>query len=348
MKRKFLFRRGLNFALFIATLTIGGLSLIPAHLFPGASVVAIAFPLLVFPHLFGVIYWLVKRPVTAIYNVVSLALIAVPFLSQVPFAKGPDGQAPFTVATYNVRAFFQLPDAERRIAEWAETEKIDVLLMQEVRGEVLSALPNSYPHRVYAPKWEGFSVAIYSKYPILQHEALVFESVPGEGYSRRSALWADIVIEGDTLRVLNVHLGSTGVRDGDMSVDPEDELWDKGQNVARKIAASDRVRGLQGREIIRWVQESPYPVVLGGDFNSVTGGYLYARLMADLRDPYVFKGHGRMGSFEPLSRRYFPLRIDWTLCDPRLKVTGQFIDDVHLSDHRPLVTTFALPLDPMH
>jgi endonuclease/exonuclease/phosphatase family metal-dependent hydrolase len=176
----------------------------------------------------------------------------------------------------------------------------------------------------------------------LEAEPLVFETLERQNYSKVSAGYADILLPFDTVRILNVHLGSTGVRDGDMSVEPSrEELLEAGQFVARKIAQSDKTRGLQGEEILDWIDKSPHPVILTGDFNGVPGGNLYARLLWKLHDPYVFHGYGTWGSFEPLSRRGLLFRIDWTLHDQTLSSTGQRIDNIPFSDHRPLITTFV-------
>jgi len=85
--------------------------------------------------------------------------------------------------------------------------------------------------------------------------------------------------------------------------------------------------------------------VLCGDFNSVPGGNLYARLLFNLEDPYIFKGSGKMGSFEPLKRRYLPIRIDWTLHSEGIESYDQHIDHINLSDHYPLVTTIGPPIE---
>ena len=60
-----------------------------------------------------------------------------------------------------------------------------------------------------------------------------------------------------------------------------------------------------------------HPVVLSGDFNGVPSGYLYLRLLQSLRTPHL-EGNRKMGSFEPLKRRWLPFKIDWTLHSPEI------------------------------
>ena len=172
-------------------------------------------------------------------------------------------------------------------------------------------------------------------------------AIEENAYAKRSAGYADIALPDDTIRIINIHLSSTGIKDMDMEIEPTREEWiEKGQFMAQKIARSDRDRGKQGQSILQWVDHSPYPVVLTGDFNSVPGGNLYARLLWKLDDPYLFKGSGAWGSYLPLLQKCVPLRIDWTLVDEQLPYSGQYLSDVAFSDHRPLITTFSARTEP--
>lgn len=269
-----------------------------------------------------------------------------PVLAQFPFAK--PGNAPeysVNVATYNVQAFYQVENASKKISEWVAEEKIDILCMQEVRRPGYYPVDQAFTDIAFAPKWSGYSVSIFSKYPIINEEPLLFTYVDEtQEYPKGSAGFADIVLPWDTVRFINVHLNSTGVRDGDMSISADtDDLITRGKAIARKLTNSDHVRGLQSKSLLEWIDKSPHPVVLCGDFNSVPGGNLYARLLQKMEDPYLFKGSGKMGSFEPLKRRYLPIKIDWTLHTAGISSYDQHIDHIHLSDHYPLVTKIGPP-----
>ena len=331
----------------LLTIICGMGSLLPSHLLPGASVLTLLFPFFFISHLLMLVLVLRFSPKSALPNLLGLALTFYPTLAQLPFASPPEDEDPTTVATYNVRAFYQIDHAAEQIARWSSEMEVDVLCLQEVRKSQTSVLEERFPFRAYAPAHNSYTVAILSGYEILESQGLTFDGLDRSGYRGRSAMYADIVLPFDTVRILNVHLFSTGVRDGDMSVEAtREELIEAGQFLARTIAASDADRGIQAESILNWVKESPYPVILCGDFNGVPGGNLYARLLGHLNDPYVFKGHGKMGTFEPLKRRFLPLKIDWTLHSPELHTTGQFVDHIPYSDHYPLLTTFtAAPIN---
>ena len=125
-------------------------------------------------------------------------------------------------------------------------ENIDVLCLQEVRRPSHKPLENRsatwHLHQnQQIQRWYFFQI------PHHPHGALTFSYVKqGKRYPTRSAGLADIVLPWDTVRFINVHLNSTGVQDGDMEVAPStEELLERGKEIARKLAGSDRTRGLQ-------------------------------------------------------------------------------------------------------
>ena len=346
-KRRFILT-WINRLLLLGTVVSGLGSLLPANIFAGASLLALIVATLIVPHFVLLLVTLRISAKRILPNLIGIALTLIPALAQFPFAKPKDQpQDCLRIATYNVRAFYQGLDAPEKMSAWAERENIDVLCLQEVRRPSHKPLEKSFSHVAFAPKISRYSVGIFSKYPVIHTEPLTFSYVKqGKRYPTRSAGLADIVLPWDTVRFINVHLNSTGVQDGDMEVAPStEELLERGKEIARKLAGSDRTRGLQSKSILEWIEESPHPVVLCGDFNSVPGGNLYARLLFHLEDPYIFKGSGKMGSFEPLKRRYLPIRIDWTLHSKGIESYDQHIDHINLSDHYPLVTTIGPPME---
>ncbi|HCP41085.1 MAG TPA: hypothetical protein DIT65_04755 [Cryomorphaceae bacterium] len=346
MKKRRFILTWTNRLLLLITAASGLGSLLPANVFAGASLMSLIFPTLILPHLILLVVTIRVSAKRVLPNLIGISLTLLPALAQFPYAQ------PITpphdtvrIATYNVRAFYQGLDAPERMCAWAAKENIDVLCLQEVRRPGHKPLEKSFNYVAFAPKISRYSVGIFSKYPIINNEPLTFSYVnQGKRYPTRSAGLADIVLPWDTVRFINVHLNSTGLQDGDIEVAPNtEELLERGKEIAKKLAGSDRTRGLQSKSILEWIEESPYPVVLCGDFNSVPAGNLYARLLLKLEDPYIFKGYGKMGSFEPLRRRCLPIRIDWTLHSEGLESYDQHIDHINLSDHYPLITTIGPP-----
>ena len=346
MKKRFRLLKTANLGLFFLTVLLGLFTLLPGNWIPGVGILNIVFPLLIIPQLIMLLIGIRYQPKLVVFNAICIVLTFFPVMAQLPVSAAPE-QTAWKVASYNVRAFYQQRGIAKDIAQWTQSEGIDILCTQEMRRSVANPVAAHYPYRVYAPNNKRIGTAIYSKFPIINHGSLVFEAIEENSYAKRSAGYADITLPDDTIRIINIHLSSTGIKDMDMEIEPSREEWiEKSQFMAKKIARSDRDRGKQGRSILQWVDESPYPVVLTGDFNSVPGGNLYARLLWKLDDPYLFKGSGAWGSYLPLLEKGVPLRIDWTLVDEQLPYSGQYLSDVALSDHRPLITTFSARSEP--
>lgn len=345
-KRRFLLK-WINRLLLLTTIFCGLASLIPSDLFSGSGLFALIFPTLIVPHILFFILTLRISFRRVIPHIIGIALTFLPAMAQLPVTKpidAPDGSV--RIASYNVRAFYQSENAASQIAAWSKQEDIDVLCMQEIRKPEEWPISTLFSNVFFAPKWSGYCVGIFSKYPIVYEELLEFKELPSDGYTKYSAGLADIALPWDTVRFINVHLSSTGVSDGDMSVEPNaDDVIVRTKDIIKKLIRSERARGLQAKSILQWVEESPHPLILCGDFNGVPSGNLYARLLQKMEDPYIWHGTGKMGSFEPLKRRFLPIRIDWTLHSGDFQCTDQHIEHIDYSDHYPLVTTISAPIE---
>lgn len=329
------------------TCLIGLVSLLPAHWLPGIGLLSMALPLLVVPHLILTIYWLRRSFRYFAANAVLLALLCIPLLAQFPLHKhhGWGTKEHLRMVSFNLQGFYKQQNAATRIGQWLTAQEVDILAAQEVRFTQDGPLRRSFKYRTEPRPRTRYGVAVYSNYPIIAQEHLVFSAPTDSRYNRTTALYADIATPTDTFRLINVHLMSTGLATIEFDVAPQkDSIVNRGLHLIKKLRTTDHVRSIQGHDILRWVAQSPYPVVLSGDFNQVPAGAVYAKLLLHLQDPYLLHGSGAMGSFEPLVSRRVPIKIDWTLADRSLKVLDQFIEgSIQLSDHRPLVTIFLPP-----
>ncbi len=346
MKKRRFFLDWMNRLSLLTTIFCGLASLIPSDLFSGSGLFALIFPTLIVPHILFFVLTLRISLKYVITNLIGIALTFFPAMAQLPIAEPlNDQEDSVRIASYNVRAFYQSDNAASQIAAWSQQEEIDVLCMQEIRKPEEWPISSLFSNVFYAPKWSSYCVGIFSKYPIIYEELLEFRELPGDGYRKHSAGIADIALPWDTVRFINVHLSSTGVSDGDMSVEPNaDDVIERTKNIINKLVRSEHTRGLQAKSILQWVKESPHPLILCGDFNSVPSGNLYARLLQKMEDPYIWHGTGKMGSFEPLKRRFLPIRIDWTLHSKDFQCTDQHIEHIDYSDHYPLITTIGPPI----
>lgn len=180
-----------------------------------------------------------------------------------------------------------------------------------------------------------WGVATFSRYPIIKRGKIKFEKTKGN-----ICLYTDIVKGKDTLRIFNVHFESNH-----LETEKIDRLAE-GDSTAR-IIATDMFKALQKSYVKRAkqvdsvskaIKESPYPVIVCGDFNDTPVSYTYSKISSGLKDAFLESGTGF--GFTYAGKIPF-LRIDYIFHDKRLNSTQfKVIRGKKLSDHYPIECIF--------
>src|SRR3546814_700307 len=142
--------------------------------------------------------------------------------------------------------------------------------------------------------FETRGLAIFSKYPIENRKAVHFRS----NKSFNACIYADITVQEQTIRVFNLHLQS-------ISFQPEDYryLSKVKDNLEPDMSSSRRIGGRlkrafveragQAETVAGLVSESPYTVVVCGDFNDTPMSYAYQTIRSKgLQSSFGKKGSG--------------------------------------------------------
>ncbi len=306
-----------------------------------------------------VLFWAITRPWRATLSI--LTLLAGFWLWPRTFAYEPagrniSGEPTLSIFSYNVMMFdvvsyfpqHKLAPSARQLTRFVCEQTADVLCFQEFYNEptvpafnIIDRLTRAgYPYHVtlhLSPTQTEsglLGVALFTKYPILNQGEAPFSESNG-------LVWADLKIGKDTVRVINVHLHSMGIRVGKVFVQ------DKIQGVkyeTRSILSALRTgftdRNDQVKIIERYMDESPYPVIVSGDFNETPYSIVYERLRRKLRNAFEDAGRG-FGFTLNRAPRY--IRIDNQFYDPRLTVLSfETLRDVPYSDHYPILGRFGI------
>ncbi|MFY1048058.1 endonuclease/exonuclease/phosphatase family protein [Chryseobacterium sp. GP-SGM7] len=118
------------------------------------------------------------------------------------------------------------------------------------------------------------------------------------------------------------------------------EEQNKFKTIFSKLIPTFRTHEEQVKKIRRAVDNSPYPVILAGDFNSVPNSWEYYNLGKNLDDAFVKAGNGSSTSFHDYK---FPLRIDYIFTSKNIIPKSYKVDySVKLSDHYPVIAEFLL------
>ncbi|MBQ7511800.1 MAG: endonuclease/exonuclease/phosphatase family protein [Prevotella sp.] len=302
-------------------------------------------PLLIGANLLLLVYWLVRRK--WFYALVPIVTVAccIPYIGtiiQPPFGSNDVGaQNGIRIATYNVAMFNRETSgfmAQDILAEM-RTQKVDVLCMQEY-NETSGDKKNSESYKEYFPYMAvgRNDMVIFSRYPITQSKTLLFEE------TNNSAMWADIDVKGNELRVFNVHLQTTGIN---RTMHQADKLmrqnYDVSTNRLLEAIYGNYMLGMyfrvgQATTVANEVRESKNSVILCGDFNDVPYSYVYNTMLGNMVDGFKECGKGWMKTY----RGKKPVRIDYIFHDQSLKGLTYYRTGLSYSDHYPVFMKIAL------
>ena len=224
-----------------------------------------------------------------------------------------------------------------------KSEAPDIICLQEVdvyKNEKYLTLPElrkaleKYPYtyfdfKIYNKRHQ-YGLAVFSKYPLSNKNTV--------RYSSRGNIsdYCDVAVGKDTFRLFNNHLESNRLEIKDLPDSIESNaLKQSAQRISDKLESARKIRQVQANAIRAEIQQSPYPVIVAGDFNVTPLSYTYLKIRGgQLRDCFLATSWGRWGA--TFSRRHIGLRIDYLLCSKELHPISTHIDHLNCSDHYPM------------
>ncbi len=251
------------------------------------------------------------------------------------------------VLTYNTHSFFyrkqRSNELDPNVFTWLAEHPADIKVFQEFSQDYTSSTRNAikligkngeYEHFHHVvdgnPAKRSYGMAIFSRYPIV-NEGIVFDNKETNG-----AIFADVQIGNDTLRIYNVHLQSMAIRPGTLND------YDRARQVYRqtigKLHRGSLARAQQLNILMEHLSNSPHPVILMGDLNEIPYSFAYFKLSENLDNAFEKAGRGFEFTYNKI---LFFLRIDHIFADPSLDpVHFQTHREVDYSDHYPVTATF--------
>ncbi len=340
-----------NLAAFILLLSYLAWFVNPSTI-PLVGIVSLGVPMLLLINLFFIFYWLLLRKKQFLLSLLCIGLgwWHIQSFLQFNHVAPSNTKNGIRIMTYNVRVF-HYPGAGKwhntppAMAAMTDSLKPDILCMQEY-------LPNgnwvpkfSHPYKYIANK-QSATLAIYSNYKIINTGEVAYSNQ--QNYYNKF-IYADVIIEEDTIRIINVHLASIHLNNQDLKTfttlddASEEQVKSSGKNIYTRLLASFKTRGTQINEVITFIEKSPYPTILCGDFNDTPTSYAYKKASTVLNDCFQAKGFG-FGTTHTRFKAYnFPMRIDHILTSKEFEINRWQVVPVVLSDHFPIYTDVVLP-----
>ncbi|MEH0154540.1 endonuclease/exonuclease/phosphatase family protein [Limibacter armeniacum] len=182
---------------------------------------------------------------------------------------------------------------------------------------------------------DQFGLAIFSRFPITNTGKIQLPYTKG---TSNGAIYADVQIGKETVRIINTHLHSM-VFSEDRNIQHAG-IFMKAWRMLTKYRKSQSRRAEQVNILYKFIQESPYRTILCGDFNDTPFSYPYQRIRSILKNAFEEKGIG-LGFTLNHSKLFF-LRLDNQFYSKGLQTNNFNTLQVPYSDHFPIKGNYRL------
>ena len=264
-----------------------------------------------------------------------------------------DEESRFSVLSYNISMLHTRGDFSREydnaiynstaasIKDYLLTHTADIICLQELWDDDSSSLfnisqsfkDNGYDHYILAePKyipWRKRGLGIFSKYPIINSGKIFLNPNNFNG-----AAYADIAIQDDTIRIINVHLQSMQI-DMNRYREKPSRIPLVFYDLVRTVSQTQTIRFKQLQQMLTYAENSPYPVVIGGDFNEPRYSYLYRYINANFQN--AFQQTHRLPS-PTFQYKFIKVKIDHQFASDSLDIVSSKV-------HNQIDFTYHLPLE---
>lgn len=329
------------------------------------SFLGLVFPYLALLIIFFLVFWLFFKTKNSLLSVICLLLgwrsLSVMFAFHPGTPKPPaDPSSVIKVMSYNVRYFkdFDLKPAKNEairkgILALIEQQQPDILCMQEFYtsenphehdNKAIISREMNLPYRYFSSdhnfKNNHSGVILFSRYPVIHSGKLkLLQNSPYE-----SAIFADILRGKDTIRVFTVHLQSIYLNHKDLEglqliKAQEDTGLVASRIILGKLRKAFLKREFQAQTLSDQIRNSPYPVILCGDFNDTPNSYAYFKIKGALQDAFLKKGFGIGRTYNGIAPT---LRIDYIFTSTDFQTYSFKRIRKNLSDHYPIISEVGL------
>ncbi len=328
----------------------------PSVFWPVAFI-GLAYPFILLINLIFVLIWALRLRWVALISLFSIAvgyqvhpkIIALRISNEHTFNE----DSSLKMMTYNAHSFrpFQTNKYDKKskhaMLQMILDEEADIICFQEFytrkKGEynIKDSLMKLGNYKYF--KYQSFdsienemmSQAIFSKYKIINYHKLAFYEEP----HANMCTYADIIINADTFRLLNIHLQSISFQPEDYSylnkvtseVEPD---LKSSKRIGSRLKSAFIRRATQAEKVKDLIDDSPYKVIIAGDFNDTPNSYAFNVISNGLISAFEEKGSGLGITYGGA----FPnFQIDHILCSPQIEILDYKVIKKKYSDHYPVV-----------
>jgi len=371
MKRKSIFWRkvliSLNLGVIIAYLISCVLPFIDTGENPLLAFPGLVFPYLFFLLIFFIILWVIlKSKWSWISSIVMLlgfqqiiTVFSFNFSKEFTYSKTPNT---LRVLQWNVTSWDEGNKKDNGgnsfrilMLTLVKNQDADVFCIEEFfepkdtgyyKSNISPLVEMGFPYHYFVPTknnetdWQS-GIAIFSKYPIIDSFNFSFK----RNYTGDHLVYADIKVNNKIFRIFATHLQPLYLNEPDYQIpnwfkkDNERDISDY-RVIFSKLKMGYEFRYVQAEFVREKIDDSPYPVIVCGDFNDLPNSSVYFKIRGHLQDAFLKKGFG-FGRTTPFISP--TLRIDYIFADKFFRVNQFQILQVPYSDnHYPIETDLQI------
>jgi len=317
----------------------------------------LAYPYLLFFNVILVIIWTALLKFEAFISLIVIAIGFSHFTNYIKLRKPVGDRADtFNVLSYNVRLFNYFENnnsssSEKKVMEFLIAQKPNIICLQELyiigdphekEEEIKKALGGKYfSHMKFISNGSNrfYGIVTLSQYPIIRKGEIIHPK------SSSLSIFTDILIRKDTFRIYNNHLQSFRLKRMERSFIEEIAAPDEKKTITdikslyKSLKTGFVRRAIQSKTVKDHINQSPFPVIVAGDFNDTPVSYSYRKIRNGLHDSFVQSGYGAGFTYKG---NYPPNRIDYILYDNTLINSYFEIIKVKYSDHYPIIANFKI------
>ncbi len=310
--------------------------------FPFLSVLTLFLPFFLVVNVLFFMYWLLQFKKYIFVSGLVL-LLGITFINKFYNLKPttlPKSEKEFTVMSYNVRLFNKFnwnkkANIPTKIAEFVTEKNPDILCIQEYSNLEKTQFSNyKYKHVFKEGKNIIVGNSIFSKYKIIDKGVINFPN------STNNAVYADVIIDKDTLRIYSMHLQSIKI-----STDIEEEEIQKMNEsktkyIFRKISSAFTKQQEQALLLKQHYTNCKYKKIICGDMNNSAFSFVYRTIKGSMQDAFESNGEGFGKTY---NFKYYPARIDYIFADNNIQINSfETLNDFYNSDHFPLISRLEI------
>lgn len=320
----------------------------------------LGYPMLLLINILFIVYWAIFLRLKFMFSLAAIIIgwNYIPRFVQINAKQKPEPNGhDINIVTFNTRYFGHLDNFISKEQElfFDKLDRIhpDIICLQEMfngakmDNPIIGQFQKKYSTwhlaniNMRKGRWTGDNLGIISRYPIVRKGIVEHDSS-----TFNYTIFADIMIHDDTVRVVSTHLQSIRFRNLEVAAyenlkveDVDSVELSTYRSIAQKMKYAFVFRSKQAEAIRRFIDESPLPVIVCGDFNDSPTSYAYRMIRGPLNDAFIEAGSGFGRTYVGKMPNF---RIDYILADPSFSLSNYYAKAFDFSDHKMVSCTVRL------